>query len=98
MSKTGLVVELQIVAGMRDAFVERVSRHGETCLAEEEGCLRFDVLVPQDNGNRVFLYELYADQAALDVHDGTERMARYRADTKDMLATRTRTVCTLVND
>ncbi len=97
MSKVALVVELGMVPGQRDAFLERARRHAETCLEEEAGCLRFDLLVPEDAGDQVFLYEIYVDQAAVDFHLATPRMARYLADTGPMIASRQRTLCRLVN-
>ncbi len=97
MSKVALVVELGMVPGRRDAFLDRARRHAATCLQEEPGCLRFDLLVPEDDGDRVFLYEVYADQAAVETHLATPRMARYLEDTKDMIATRKRTLCRLAN-
>ena len=64
MSKVALVVELGMVPGRRDAFLERARRHAKTCLEEEAGCLRFDILVSEEAGDQVFLYEVYADHAA----------------------------------
>lgn len=98
MSKVALVVDLKLAPGRLDDFVARASRHGETCLAEEAGCLRFDILVPRDGGDQVFLYEVYGDQAAVDSHLSTAHMARYLEDTKDMIAERKRHLCQLVNE
>lgn len=102
MSKVALVVDLKIAPGKVEQFLERVRRHAEICLAREPGCERFDVLVPQDGGaeeggERVFLYELYADQAAVEAHLATPHMAEYLADTKPMIAERVRTACTMIN-
>ncbi len=57
----------------------------------------FDILVPEDAGEQVFLYEIYADQAAVDFHLSTPRMARYLEDTGPMIADRKRSLCRLVN-
>ena len=97
MSKIALVVDLKIAAGRMEEFLARVQRHGETCLAKEEGCLRFDVLAPVEGGDQVFLYEVYADQAAVDTHLSTPRMAQYLEETGPMIAERTRTACRVVN-
>ncbi len=97
MSKVALVVELGMVPGRRDAFLERARRHAETCLEEEAGCLRFDILVPDEAGDQVFLYEVYADQPAVDMHMATPHMASYREDTDTMVASRKRTLCRLVD-
>ena len=98
MGKISLVVEFKMKPGTRDAFVERVRAHSETCLDREPGCLQFDVLVPTDGSDRVFLYELYANQAALEAHAATAHMAAYRKDTDPMVVERIRTTCALVND
>jgi quinol monooxygenase YgiN len=98
MSKLALVVELEMVPGRLDAFLDRVRRHAKTCLDSEPGCLQFDILVPDEGGDRVFLYEVYADRAAVDVHVATPHMARYREDTDPMIAQRSRTLCRLLTD
>ncbi len=98
MGKISLVVELKLKPGRRDAFADRARQHGETCLDTEPGCLQFDVLVPIDASDRVFLYEVYADQVALDTHGETPHMAAYRNDTNDLIVERIRTACALVND
>jgi (4S)-4-hydroxy-5-phosphonooxypentane-2,3-dione isomerase len=97
MDKISLVVELKLKPGRCDAFVDRARRHGEACLDTEPGCLQFDVLVPTDASDRVFLYEVYADQTALDAHGATAHMAAYRSDTNDMILERIRTTCALVS-
>ncbi len=98
MGKLSLVVEFKLKAGQRDAFVDRVRQHSEICLDKEPGCLQFDVLVPTDGGDRAFLYEVYADQAAIDAHMATPHMAEYRRDTDPMIVERIRTTCAVVND
>ncbi len=97
MSKVALVVELGLEPGQRDRFLDRARGHAETCLKEEPGCLRFDILVPEEPGDKVYLYEVYADYAAVDSHLTTPRMARYLEDTGPMIANRKRSLCRLVN-
>lgn len=98
MSKIALVVELKIAPGRQAEFVARARQHGANCLDIEEGCLAFDVLVPEDGSERVFLYEIYADQQAVDTHLSTPHMAAYLEDTGEMIAERTRTACRLIED
>ena len=66
MSKIALVVEFQIKAGQRDAFLEIIRGHAAGTKADVEGCLQFDVLIPEDDDNKVMLGEMYRDDAALD--------------------------------
>lgn len=98
MSTFALVVELELKPGTRDAFLARARTHRETVLANEAGCERFDLLTPEEDGNTVFLYEVYADQAALDTHFETPYMKQYLEDTGPMVANRVRRLCTLAND
>ena len=69
MSTFALVVELELKTGQKDAFLARARQHRETVLANEAGCHRFDLLTPEEDGDTVFLYEVYADQAALETAD-----------------------------
>lgn len=97
MSAIVLIVEMKLNPGRRDDFVARVQRHRTRVLAEEPGCERFDLVVPDDDENTVYLYEVYADEAALKTHMGTSYMAEYRKDTGPMVAERSRTQCRLAN-
>ena len=96
MAKTALVVKLGIHAGRMDEFLEIVRAHGASSLALEPGCLRFEVLRPQDSADTVFLYEVYSDDDALQTHRDSDRMAAYRERTADMVAAREANRCTLL--
>lgn len=97
MSAVVLFVELEIVAGRRDEFVARARQHRENVLKNEPDCDRFDVSVPDDAENMVRLYEVYADQAAVDHHMATPYMTAYREDTGDWVADRKITKAALQN-
>ena len=66
MSLFTIIVKFAIEKGAMAAFSELVLRNARTSLSEEEGCARFDVLVPDPADGRVLLYE--RDRAAFDVH------------------------------
>ncbi len=51
-----------------DAFLPLLIAHRDRCLEDEPGTLRFDVLRPRNKENSVLLYEVYADDAAFQVH------------------------------
>lgn len=88
-----LLVTLTCKPGRRPTYLERVRQHAATCLAEEPGCLRFDILVPDDDDNIVFLYEVYADDAAIESHLRTDRMTQYMQEVEPLLAERRRRKC-----
>ena len=98
MNSLVLLVELQMNPGQRDAFLTRVGVHRSKVLDNEPGCQGFEVLVPAEDEDTVFLYEVYADQSALDAHLQTPYMQEYLADTGPMIADRKRTLCRLAGD
>ena len=98
MSTLALVVELEIKPDQLDAFLARVREHRGNVLKNEPHCERFDILTEHDGGNTVHLYEVYADQAAVDHHLGTPYMKQYMEDTGPMIANRKRILCVLAND
>ncbi len=98
MSTVALLVELEIAPGQKEDFLARARKHRINVLNNEPGCQRFDLLSPQEDGDAVFLYEVYADKDALETHFNTPYMKEYLDDTGPMIANRKRTLCTLVND
>ncbi len=86
MSRVALVVTLKIADGKMDAFMTAVKAHAARCLMNEEGCLQFDVLLPEDRPGEVRLYEVYRDQAALDEHANGASIKQMRSDTEGMVA------------
>jgi quinol monooxygenase YgiN len=98
MSVIALLVQLDLNPGQKDAFVARALEHRGNVIGNEPGCLRFDLVLPDEGGDRVYLYEVYADDEALQTHFNTPYMKQYMADTAPMIARRTRNQCTLAHD
>ena len=46
--------------------------------ANEPGCLMYAITRGQVNAQEVYVYEIYADQAALDAHRKTDHMLEFR--------------------
>ena len=88
MSKIALVVEFNIKAGQRDAFLEIIRGHAAGTKQDEEGCLQFDVLIPENDDNKVMLVEMYRDDAALDIHIAAPRLQATRGAYGDMIESR----------
>lgn len=72
------IVEYRVKPAHRADFEAKLRAHAAGTLREEEGCLRFDVMVPRDEPNRLWLFELYRDQAALDTHAAGARLKAFR--------------------
>lgn len=93
MSKIAIVVEFQVKPNYREQFLSIICEHATGTLGEEEGCWQFDVLLPHEDGNRVFLYEVYRDDAAFQVHGKSPRLQQTRSRYADMIEKRTITRC-----
>ena len=98
MSTLVLLVELTLNVGQKDAFLTRAREHRKNVLSKEPGCKGFELLVPTDGSDTVFLYESYVDQAAIDHHMETPYMKEYMTDTGAMIALRNRKLCTLASE
>ncbi len=98
MSTVALFVELEIAPGRKDDFLARAREHRINVLNNEPGCQRFDLLSPQEGGATVFLYEVYADQDALETHFNTRYMKEYLEDTGPIITNPNPTLCTLFNE
>jgi quinol monooxygenase YgiN len=85
-----LSVDVRCRLGRRADFLARLKLHAATCLAQEPGCRRFDIMVPRDEDDRVIIFEVYDDEAALAAHDASAHMAAFRADAAPMIESRLR--------
>ena len=85
MSDIAFYVEVDVDPGQREAFDELMIAHAKGTLAGEDGCLAFNVYVDRMDPDRYALYERYADQAALDVHRTSARLAAFRKATDPMI-------------
>jgi autoinducer 2-degrading protein len=95
LSKIALIVEYRVKPGRCDAFLGVIRAHAAGTLADEDGCMQFDVLVPREGADRVLLYEVYRDAAAYAVHGRSARLVNTRAAYAEMIDSRTITVCSV---
>ena len=85
MSKFAIVATFEIAPGRIDDVLPLLLAHRERCLTSEPGTLRFDVLRPRTEENRLMLYELYEDDAAFQVHWEGASLARFRTEAAGMI-------------
>jgi autoinducer 2-degrading protein len=95
MIKFAITAELEINPDQKSAFLHRLIRHRTSCLETEEGCLRFDILLPKGVNNRVVLYEVYETESAFDTHRVTPHFLAFRKDVEGMVVSRNITEFTL---
>lgn len=97
MAKLAIVATFDIAPGRMEDFLPLLIAHRDRCLKDEPGTLRFDVLQPRNGENTVLLYEVYADDAAFQLHWHGPHVARMRADTTGMVAKLTGIRCSLLD-
>jgi quinol monooxygenase YgiN len=61
MAKFAIVATIKTTPGKRDEYLKHLRSHSQRCLATEPGTLKFEILVPKKEADRVMLYEVYAN-------------------------------------
>ena len=90
---TSLVVHLEIAPEKFDEFVELARAHGKRSVSIEEGCISFQVMLLQEEQNKVILVEVYQDNDALQSHWDSKHMAAYLETVGEMITGRQRFQC-----
>jgi (4S)-4-hydroxy-5-phosphonooxypentane-2,3-dione isomerase len=81
-----LFVNVQVKPQHLTEFLEAARYNAEHAVADEEGCLRFDIIQDRDDPHRFTFYEVYRDDAALATHRQTSHFKRYIESSEPWLA------------
>ncbi len=73
-----LMVQMEVRPGQREHFLAGMAANAEASVANEPGCLRFDVCSVAGDDDRFVLYELYADADAFAAHKASPHFAQWR--------------------
>jgi autoinducer 2-degrading protein len=103
VAQISIIVEFETQEGREAEFTSLMRDHARRTLAEEPGCLRFEVLKVVDADgtpvpHQVVVSELYADKAALAVHRDNPRMGGLRNAYTLMIKTRRLIVAEVLSD
>ncbi len=93
------VVTVTFVAksGDAEAFRARLRRQAADSLGGEPGCHRFDVCADPAAPGRIFLYELYSDEAAFKAHLETPHFKDFDRDVAPWIEEKTVATWTLLD-
>jgi quinol monooxygenase YgiN len=91
-----IVVDFQLKPGARPEFRRLIDANADASVRDEPGCLQFDVLEPEGEGDRVLLYEIYSDKAAFDAHLQTEHFKVFNSASAHLCLQKSVTRCDLV--
>ena len=78
-----LVVTIQIKPEFREAFMAAMLDDARGSMENEPGCFRFDVVQDLEDPNRIYLYEVYRDDAAIAAHREMPHYVKWRDTVKD---------------
>lgn len=90
-----VVVEFHLEEGARSQFRRLIDANADASVRSEPGCLQFDVLEPEGDGDRVLLYEVYSDKAAFDAHRHTEHFGTFASQSEALCLEKSVTRCLL---
>lgn len=80
-SRSVLVVEFRVHAAQIEAFAQAIAANARASLDNEPGCHVFDVCRDPDEPALFYLYEVYADEAAVAVHLQSPHFLSMNAET-----------------
>ena len=63
-----ITVEFTINPAHQPEFMDAMRQQAHNSLELEKGCHQFDIAWGEEDQNVIFLYEVYSDRAAFDVH------------------------------
>ena len=84
--------------GMASKFKEAMTAQAQRCLANETGCLQFDVAQDPKNPERFVMLEIYKDDAAIKAHQDSLHFKDFRPVITELVAERNVEVFTIVSD
>ncbi len=73
-----IFVTIRIKPEFKDRFTEASLGDAQGSVRDEPGCFRFDILQDNSDSNCFHLYEVYADEAALEAHRNAPHDKKWR--------------------
>lgn len=81
-----VTVKFELHASEAANFIPLIKQNAQTSLRNEAGCRQFDICVDPENPLHVFLYEIYDDRAAFEMHLATEHFRHFEKISAPMVA------------
>ncbi|NBY65149.1 MAG: hypothetical protein EBQ70_13835 [Betaproteobacteria bacterium] len=74
---------LKVKTNFLEQFKVRVALHASLCTDLEIGCLKFDVHQEKNDPCLFFLFEIYSENNAFELHRQSNHYLQFRSDVKD---------------
>ena len=78
-------VEFEIVPSQLENFIGAMRKNAAQSFADEAGCQQFDICQDSQNPNTIFLYEIYDDETAFEVHKAAPHYHEFNHATDGMV-------------
>ena len=85
MTEFAIFVAVKLKPNCLDKYLPLIEVDRASALRDEPGCRHFDILLPEDGGDVVHLYEVYDDDAAFKAHQASPHFTHYAAETVSMV-------------
>ena len=86
MNLSALVVKIRVKAEYRERFLEEMRADALGSERNEPGCLMFNIVQDSADPDVLHLFEVYADDEAVETHKQAPHFLRWKETTKDWLA------------
>ena len=84
--------------GMEAEFQKQMTAQAQRCLANEPGCLQFDVAQDPKDAARFVMLEVYKDADAIRAHQESQHFKDFRPVISELVADRKIEVLDIVSD
>lgn len=81
-----VIAEFTVLPGKLDEFLEHAHLDAKSSIANEEGCIAFDVTTPENGDSIALFHEVYADRAAYEKHTTLPHFLAFRDGIASLLA------------
>ena len=78
-----IVAPIQIKEGFKEQYINGIIENARGAVNDEPGCLRFDVIQDANDDNKIWLYEVYRDEAAFEAHTQAPHFIKFREASGD---------------
>jgi quinol monooxygenase YgiN len=93
-----IVAYLTAKPGKEAEFKEQMTAQAKRCLANEPGCLQFDVVQDPRSPTRFVMLEVYRDDEAIKAHQDSQHFKDFRPVVSELVAERKVEVFHMVSD
>ncbi len=78
-----IVAPIQIKEGFKEQYINGMIENARGAVNDEPGCLRFDVIQDANDSNRIWVYEVYKDEASFQAHTQAPHYLQFRGASGD---------------